>query len=118
MSEAPSDWPAHLDAVVAAPEHHRLVMENERTRVLETLIKPGETTAMHTHCWPAVTHFLSWSDFVRRDGAGNVMLDSKAAGVRIDPGQAAWTSELGPHTLENVGKDVLHVITVEFKPCS
>lgn len=28
------DWPGSLDAVVAAPEHHAVVLENDRVRVL------------------------------------------------------------------------------------
>jgi hypothetical protein len=31
-------WPDKLDAVVAAPGSHRVVFENERTRVLEVMI--------------------------------------------------------------------------------
>jgi len=35
-------WPDSLDAVVAAPGSHRVVLENETTRVLEVTIAPGE----------------------------------------------------------------------------
>ena len=31
----PSTWDPALDAVVAAPKHHKVVFENERLRVLE-----------------------------------------------------------------------------------
>jgi hypothetical protein len=31
-------WPSSLDALVAAPQHHRLMYENERVRVLEVRI--------------------------------------------------------------------------------
>ncbi len=41
------------DAVAAAPHHHKLLMENETVRVLETRIAPGERTAVYTHQWPA-----------------------------------------------------------------
>ena len=40
-----------LDAVAAAPEHHKVLLENDQIRVLETLILPGEETAVHTHVW-------------------------------------------------------------------
>lgn len=60
-------WPESLDALTAAPKHHKLLMENKLVRVLDTLIKPGDITAMHTHKWPATYYILSWSDFVRRD---------------------------------------------------
>ena len=103
-----------LDAVVASPEHHRLVFENEHVRVLETVIKPGERTALHTHQWPAATTFLSTSDVVRRDEEGKVLLDTRGM-EQPSPVSAVWTPALGPHTLENVGSTDMHVVSVELK---
>jgi sugar/nucleoside kinase (ribokinase family) len=71
-------WPESLDALVAAPKQHTLLLENERVRVLDTRILPGDTTPVHTHRWPSVLYVLSWSDVVRRDGDGKVMLDLAA----------------------------------------
>jgi len=116
MPELSEAWPHELDAVIASPEHHRFVMENDQVRVLETIIQPGETTAIHTHQWPASTYFLSWSDCIRRDGEGNVLMDSRQVGKEPSPGSAAWTPILGPHSLENIGDRPIHVITVEVKP--
>ena len=44
-----SEWPAYLDAMVAAPEHHQVLLENEHVRVLDTRLGPGEATPIHTH---------------------------------------------------------------------
>jgi hypothetical protein len=33
---------AAYDAIAAAPDNHRVVFENEKVRVLEVTIKPGE----------------------------------------------------------------------------
>ena len=116
MNDELKTWPSELDAVLASPEHHRFLMENESVRVLETIIRPGETTALHTHQWPAATYFLSCSDMVRRDENGVVLMDSRTLDVQRQPGEAGWTPTLGPHTLENVGESVIHVVTVEIKP--
>ena len=110
------EWPAKLDALVAAPAQHRLVLENSRVRVLETLIAPGERTPVHTHRWPAVHHVFSWSAFVRRDAAGAVMLDSRATGMTVPAGSALWGEPLGPHSLENVGDAPIHILSTEVKP--
>jgi quercetin dioxygenase-like cupin family protein len=91
-------------------------MENDSVRVLETIIKPGEITKLHTHQWPAATYFLSCSDMVRRDEHGEVLFDSRTAEIQRQAGVAAWTPILGPHTLENVGANDIHVVTVEVKP--
>lgn len=52
-------WSESLDALRAAPPHHRLVFENDRVRVLDTRVAPGETVPVHTHRWPAVNHIHS-----------------------------------------------------------
>ena len=66
-----------MDALAAAPGFHRLAMENEHVRVLETRIEPGETVPMHTHWWPSANYVLSFGDFVRCDENGEVILDSR-----------------------------------------
>ena len=110
---SPAQWPEALDALVAAPAQHRLVLENDRVRVLDTLIAPGERTPVHTHQWPAVHFVRSWSAFVRRDAEGNVLVDTRAGAS--DPPSVLWGDPLGPHSLENVGGTALHVLSVEVK---
>lgn len=106
-------WADSLDAVVAAPAHHSVLLENEQVRVLDTRIPPGETVPLHTHRWPSVLHVLSWSDAVRRDEQGNVLLDTR--GVVATPPRVLWSPPLPPHTLENVGTVEIHIVSVELK---
>src|SRR5258708_38954827 len=70
-------WPEELDALTAAPKHHKLLYENEIVRVVDTSIAPGEITEVHTHKWPASLYVLRWSNFIRYDDGGNIMLDSR-----------------------------------------
>jgi hypothetical protein len=104
-----------LDALTAAPQNHTLLFENEFVRVLDTLVRPGETVPLHTHRWPSTNYLLRWSDFIRRDGDHAVLLDSRSLLPRPAAGSAFWGPPLGPHTLENIGEGDLHVITVELK---
>jgi hypothetical protein len=108
-------WPPSLDALVAAPAHHRLLFENEHVRVLDTRIDPGDRTPVHTHCWPAAHCILSWSDFVRRDADGTVLVDTREQATASTPPQAMWGEALPPHSLENVGRSAIHVISTELK---
>jgi hypothetical protein len=108
-------WPASLDALVAAPEHHRLLFENATVRVLDTRIAPGARTPVHAHAWPSVLYVLSWSTFVRRDADGHVTLDSRLIPQPAASTTALWSPPLPPHSLENVGLTDLHVISVELK---
>jgi hypothetical protein len=50
------EWPPRLDAVIAAPKNHRVLMEDETVRVLEVTVEPGEREALHHHRCQA-----SWS---------------------------------------------------------
>jgi len=104
-----------FDAVTAAPEHHKVLLENEHIRVLETLIRPGEETAMHTHVWGGFLYILSWSDFVRYDQHREVMMDSASMKSRPVPGTAIPAAPLPLHALRNVGEGNIHVILTELK---
>jgi hypothetical protein len=113
LSESNWPWPDSLDAVVAAPKHHKLVFENERVRILDTRIPASDVVPVHTHRWPAVYYTIVPGEFVRRDGDGNVLLDTRVT-PRF-PGYAAWIESLPPHSIENVGAGEIHLISCELK---
>jgi hypothetical protein len=46
-----------LDAVIAAPKHHRVLFENERLRVLEVTLEANDEEPVHHHRWPSVFVF-------------------------------------------------------------
>ena len=108
-------YPAELDAMIAAPQHHHLLLENDFVRVLDVRIPAGEITNVHTHCWPATLYIISWSDFIRYDGEGNVMVDSRTIEAMKNPPSALWSDALPPHALKNVGEKEMRVISVEIK---
>jgi mannose-6-phosphate isomerase-like protein (cupin superfamily) len=108
-------FPEGLDALEAAPHFHKLLLENEHVRVLETRIPPGETTPLHTHRYPAAHYVRTWSHFVRRNEAGDVMLDTRETDFSRNEPQALWGTALTPHTVENVGNATLHIVSVEIK---
>ena len=49
-----TEWPPHLDALVAAPANHRLLFEDAGVRVLEVTVAPGERENLHHHRWPSI----------------------------------------------------------------
>lgn len=112
---ADSPWPAELDALFAAPEHHSLVFENDRVRVIDTRIPPGERTNVHTHCWPATQYVKSAAHVVRYDDKGAVLFDSRKSDATLENDIVRWGEPLPPHSLENVGRTELRVISVEIK---
>jgi predicted metal-dependent enzyme (double-stranded beta helix superfamily) len=50
----PAGWDPALDAVLAAPENHAVLYEDEAIRVLSVSIGPGEIEKPHHHRLPAV----------------------------------------------------------------
>lgn len=104
-----------LDAMTAAPDHHEILMENDQVRVLDTRLASGERTPVHTHRWPATLYLMSWSDFLRRDADGNVIVDSRNWDRQPAPGEALWLPPLPPHSVENIGQSELRLIAVELK---
>ena len=109
-------WPDSLDALVAASAHHSLIFENDRVRVLNTRILPGQTVPPHTHRWPCMLFIFSWSDIVRRDHLGNVTLDTRHGFHPPALNSPTWQEPLPPHSVENVGPSELFTIQVEIKP--
>jgi quercetin dioxygenase-like cupin family protein len=110
-----NEWPDELDALVSAPGHHKLLMENDFVRVINTLIPPGEVTNIHTHKWPASLYIISWSNFIRYDAEGTVIVDSRKLSQTPLPSSAIWSEALKPHALENIGENDIHIISVEIK---
>ncbi len=110
-----AEWTRDLDAVLAAPEHHVVLFENELVRVLDISVPAGHTVALHTHCWPGTLHLLSWSECVRRDAAGTVLMDSRAVAEKPAVGSVWWSPAMAAHTLENVGDGVLRLVGTELK---
>ena len=108
-------WPDSLDALIAAPAHHRLLLENDRVRVIHTLIPPGGLVPLHTHRWGGVAYLQSFSHFIRRGEKSELLFDSRAAGDAPTVPCAQWFQPLPPHTVENLGPREISILIVEIK---
>ena len=103
-----------LDGVIVAPEHHKVIFENEEVRVLDVTIAAGDVTPLHTHLRPTVMYVVSGSHFIRRDENGTVMLDTRANPDFVLP-RVLFAESTPLHTLENTADQELIVISVELK---
>lgn len=96
------------DAVKVAPDHYKVLLENEHVRVIENTLAPGEKDAMHTH--PA-----GWY-YVTKPGTMKVVhADGKTETWEAKAGEAGWLKTEGPHTSENIGKTTMGFVLVEVK---
>ena len=95
------------DAVKAAPKLYKILLENDRVRVLEHQGKPGEKAAMHSH--PAYVAYIMSSGKAKFTSS-----DGKTQEIEATAGQVLW-SEGETHAVENAGSTDLRVIIVELK---
>lgn len=95
------------DLAKVSPEQAKVMLENDRVRVLKLVYKPGEKVPLHTHPAVVVIYMTPCkSSFHSTDGeAGDH--DLAAGTVRWSPGTT--------HVNENTGNTVCEVMLVELK---
>jgi hypothetical protein len=87
-------------------DKYRVVLENERVRVLEYRDRPGDRTSPHHHP-DSVMYTLS--SFERRLVHGGRETD-----VKLEAGRAGWPAAQDHHG-ENIGTTDTHVLFFELK---
>ena len=111
-----NDWQANLDAVIAAPINHKILMENDKVRVLEVTLMPGETEEVHHHQWPSVLYIQEAGDFIDYDSNGNIIMDSRQIKPALQFPMTMWKDAEAPHSVENLSKTItIRLIRVEMK---
>jgi hypothetical protein len=108
-------WPDTLDAVVAAPGSHRVVLENQTTRVLEVTIAPGEREPQHTHRWPSVmvVHRPARIRYYSDDTL-TFTSPKQPAPAALEP-RVSWLDPEWPHSVENIDSHPYQAFRIEFK---
>ena len=94
------------DAVTTNPELYRVVLENERVRVLEYRDRPGDRTEVHRH----PDSVMVTVSRVRR----RLIQGERSADVELEPGVARWLPAQ-EHAGENVGDEETHALFIELK---
>ena len=117
----PASWAPELDAVVAAPRQHKVLFENEKLRVLEVTLEPGDEEPVHHHRWPSVFVF---------DQIKPPVVDITPSGQRLPPNRdvlqalQAWTgtgclvvnmAPQPPGRVSNESDAAVHGIRIEMK---
>lgn len=84
------------DGAKAAPHIYKVVFENERARVLEVRMKPGQSSAMHSH--PDYVVYVLDDGKVRfTSGSGeSAELDLPAGAVMWRDAEEHATTNIGP----------------------
>jgi hypothetical protein len=120
---APATHPS--DAVRVAPDQHRVLLENERVRVLEIRLPPGAIEPPHIHALPSViqgdtgggtgARFL-YIEYRAEDGR---FVEAARREVTPAPGfRTVWAEPEGPHAIVNTGPVAVSFIRTEIKPAA
>lgn len=113
---SPEDWPAEFDAVTAAGKNHKVLLENDKVRVLEVTLAPGETGSLHHHRWPSVIYVLERGHFIDYDADGNVNIDTSKIPSSQQLPTTMWMDAQAPHYVKNSSDTItIHLIRVEMK---
>jgi hypothetical protein len=110
----PATWDPALDGVLAAPENHTVLYEDEAIRVISVSIAPGAIEKPHHHCLPAVfvvDRLVSVRDFNGATGEEIPLPIPKDAPLPI-------TAKFLPqplHYVENLDTRPFHATRIEFK---
>lgn len=95
------------DMVKVAPKSCKVLLDNDRVRVLRVVTKPGEKLEMHSH--PANMVYA-----ISSGKAKFTSTDGKSEERELKAGQAIW-SDAVTHSSENVGTAPTRVLVIELK---
>ena len=97
-----------VDALTASPDNFRLVLENDRVRVLEYSLLPGKRDRRHTHP-RRVAQVLS-------GGTLRVhFTDGRQLDFEEKAGDTSWSEASPLHDTENIGTTPIRILLVEVK---
>ena len=100
--------PVEIDAVSVAPERFKVLVENERVRVVEYQLAPGEKDTPHTHP-PKVSYVVSGGRLLIHTKEGESFEADEATGA------ASWDEARGWHYVENIGDTPVRILLVEVR---
>ncbi len=110
----PATWDPALDGVLASPENHTVLYEDEAIRVISVSIAPGAIEKPHHHCLPAVfvvDRLVSVHDFNGATGEEIPLPIPRDAPLPI----IAKFLPQPLHYVENRDKRPFHATRIEFK---
>ena len=104
-----------FEPIIAAGDHHFVVLENERVRVLQVEIMPGETVPFHQHGMPSVFVTFEPASLLFRDMSGKAIRVVERSSFTELP-HAEWReTPPAPRSVENVDTVPMRALRIEFK---
>jgi hypothetical protein len=119
-------YPISYDSIYAAPNNYKLLWEDNKIRLLEVTIRPGETTPMHGNPYPAVLAYNgnlgdaslvteTWLDPkspLNGQGGGHA---GPPKNHNLKSPTCGTMAAESPHRIHNGGTTPLHYYRIEYK---
>ena len=98
---------ASMDPLTVGPDNYKLVMENERIRLLQVTFEPGTKVGMHSH--------PDHAGYVLEGGSLNITnAEGKTQEITAKTGDSFWIPAES-HSAVNPGKTRISVLVIELK---
>jgi quercetin dioxygenase-like cupin family protein len=105
--DASASPPVTLDPVTLDPEHHPVLIDNPRVRVIRTILEPHLKSPMHEHPHYVVVYLTELHTTMK-------MADGREVDNPRRPGEVAWRDAL-KHETEQMGDKTAVEIQIELK---
>ena len=103
-----------MDALLAAPASHRVLIDNDRVRVLEVVIEAGVREPEHTHQASSVM-IVDQPARIRYYAEGALTFETPAGPTTAAGLRVSRLEPEGPHWVENIDQQRYHAIRIELK---
>jgi hypothetical protein len=100
-------WPVALDPVKLDPPHHPVPFENDKVRILRTVLDPHIKSPLHEHPSYVVVYLTELHTTM-------TLGDGRQVDNPRKPGEVAWRDAL-KHQTENIGEKRAIEIQIELK---
>lgn len=98
---------AAQDLAVTAGQNAKVLLDNDRVRVIELQMAPGASTGMHSH-GDHLVYFITGGS-VQQSAA-----DGTSRAMTRKPGEPLWSGPV-THDTRNTGKQPVRALVVELK---
>jgi hypothetical protein len=106
-TRGPTGWPVSIDPVKTDPQHHPVPFENDKVRVLRTILDPHVKGPAHEHPSYVVVYLTELHTTM-------TLADGRQIDNPRKPGEVAWRDAL-KHQTENIGDKRAVEIQIELK---
>ena len=98
---------AAQDLAVTAGKEAKVLIDNDKVRVIELQMAPGTSTGMHSHGDNLVV-------FLSGGSATQTMADGSTKQMQRKPGEVLWSGPV-THDTKNTGKTEVKTLVIELK---